>query len=474
MRLKALVLLLMGVLACTAGTKGDDEEKEDGAGDETSPDGDEDGDADADGGPEDDADWMTIRSRVQVELYTTNEDGGRQFLAWEDAVGPAGEFPFGSIFVAAYVPDEGGSEQYIAQHTVTRPRTDGDFYRLKVDPGAASTVNIFATLDVRGDGIVGSEEPLGIHPDPVVVEAFLEHTDADLVVLVDWDRWGPGGWGWQDVGGYVPPRDTDGDGDIDEDDAGCGLVSVAGEVRITVPYAGGNGKVMLLDKYGGGPYQMDEFTPVPSGSGATAEYNMGVCSFAGEMQIVAAYDSNGNGLIDPDDLWGGYVSEPGVSGNPVDIQDYRQSDIHVEIPIGAGGSAVSVVPFVHLSGIAYPESTATFSGLEAEESEGVALYVAALRYPPTPDMEVEAFSDAYDFEVWDSSALGDLSSVDWDLIVPANTIVYLLAFVDADGDGLVNEAQEPMASGGAGGSAALSTGEEGHAGIGLGLSIVDE
>jgi hypothetical protein len=100
--------------------------------------------------------------------------------------------------------------------------------------------------------------------------------------------------------------------------------------------------------------------------------------------------------------------------------------------------------------------------------------VVALRYPPTPDMEVEAFSEAYDFEVWDSSALGDLSSVDWDLIVPANTIVYLLAFVDADGDGLVNEVQEPIASGGPGGSVALSTGEEGHAGIGLGLSILGE
>ena len=483
MRLNALgirglisVALVACVVACAAAIKGDDANTGDGDDGDPTADGDidSDGDADADGGPKDDAHWMTIRSRVKVDLYTTDEDGGRQFLAWEDAVGPAGEFPFGSIFVAAYIPVEDGSEQYIAQHTVTRPRTDGDYYRLLVDPEAASQVNIFATLDVRGDGIVGSGEPIGILPDLITVEAYVEHTDADLIVLVDWDRWGPGGWGWQDVGGYVPPRDTDGDGDIDEDDGGCDLVSVAGEVRINVPYDGGNGKVMLLDKNGGGPYQMDPFTPVPSGSGAMAEYNMGVCAWAGEMQIVAAYDSNGNGLIDPDDLWGSYASEPGVDGNPVNIEDYRQSDIHVEIPIGGGGPAVSVVPFVHLEGTAYPERSATFSGLEAEEAEGMALYVVALRYPPTPDMDVETFSEAYDFEVWDSPTLRDLGSVEWDLIVPANTIVYLLAFVDADGDGLVNEAREPLASGGAGGSAALSTGEEGHAGIGLGLSVVEE
>jgi len=357
---------------------------------------------------------------------------------------------------------------------VTRPRTDGDYYRLKIDPAAAAEVNLFATLDVRSDGIVGSAEPIGIHPDTIQVEAYVENTDANLVILVDWDRWGPGGWGWQDVGGYVPPRDTDGDGDIDEDDGGCDLVSVAGEVRITVPYEGGNGMVMLLDKNGGGPYQMDEFSPVPDGVGGTAEYNMGVCAWAGDMKIVAAYDSNGNGLIDPDDLWGAHVSEEGVDGNPVTIEDYRQPDIDVEIPIGGGGSAVTVVPFVRLSGTAYSENTPDFSGLEAEGSEGMGLYVVALSYPQTPDLSVDTFSEAFDYQVWDSPALGDLESVEWDLVVPANTVVYLLAFVDADGDGLVNEAQEPVAFGGVGGAAALSSGDEGHEGIALGLRVVEE
>ena len=120
------------------------------------------------------------------------------------------------------------------------------------------------------------------------------------------------------------------------------------------------------------------------------------------MRIVAAYDSNGNGLIDPDDLWGGYVSEPGVDGNPVLIEDYRQTDIHIEVPLGDGGPAVSVVPFVHLTGIAYPESVPTFSGLKTEGGDDMSLYVVALRYPPTPDMNERSLKK-HTIIVWDSA-----------------------------------------------------------------------
>jgi hypothetical protein len=134
-----------------------------------------------------------------------------------------------------------------------------------------------------------------------------------------------------------------------------------------------------------------------------------------------------------------------------------------------------VVPFVRLSGTAFPERVPTFGDFASGEGDGMVLHVVALKYPPTPDLNVTAFEeDAYDAQVWDSASLGDLESVDWNLVVPANTIVYLLAFVDVDGDGLVNEEQEPVAYGGVGGAAALSTGDEGHTGIGLRLGVVEE
>ena len=461
--------LLVGMVSCSALKKAVEGEDET-TGDQT--------DGTADEGAADEGEvvntdhYMEIRSKIMVELYTTNDDGQREFLSWDEAVGPVGEFPFGSIFVAAYKPEDEGRENYFDEHTVTRPRVTGDTYRLQVDPEATGTINIYATLDVRSDGIVGSAEPMGIHPDPIKVEAYGEMTDADIVILVDWDRWGPGGWGWQDVGGYVPPVDADGDGIIDDTPA-CQLVAIAGNVNLNVAYSGGNGMVMLLDNAGGGPYQQDEFTPIPTGSGATAEYNMGVCANAGPMQIVGAYDSNGNGLVDPADLWGAYVTSPGVNGNPLMIEDVRLDDVHVDIPIGGGGPAVSVVPFVHLSGMAFPESQPTFSSFEAVEGAGVDLYVVALQFPLSFDMEVESFGEiSYAVQFWESSVLGSAESVDWDLTVPANTIVYLYAFLDTDIDGIVNEELEPRAYSGVGEVAALSTGEEGISDIVLRLELV--
>ena len=177
--------LLIGMASCSAlkeAVEGEDETTEDPA------------DGTADEGTADEGEvvntdhYMEIRSKVMVELYTTNDDGQREFLSWDEAVGPVGEFPFGSIFVAAYRPEDEGREHYFDEHTVTRPRVTGDTYRLQVDPEATEAINIYATLDVRSDGIVGSAEPLGIHPDSIEVEAYGEMTNADLVILVDWDH----------------------------------------------------------------------------------------------------------------------------------------------------------------------------------------------------------------------------------------------------------------------------------------------
>ena len=420
--------------------------------------------------------YMTVRSEVMVELYTTDEEGVRQFLPWDDAVGIGGEFPFGSIFVAAYLPGTDGREFYFDQHTVTRPRVGGDFYRLEIDPEMTGAVNIYASLDVRGDGIVGTDEPMGVHPNEIPVEAYGSFEDGDIVILVDWDKWGPGGWGWQDVGGYVPPVDFDGDGEPDElPEGGCERISVSGNIDLTKEYHGGNGMVLLLDEAGGGPYQTVEFVPIPktTGVGATSSYDMGMCENSGHMQIVAAYDLNGNGLVDPADKWGAYISEPGVSGNPIFVEDQWLTDIHIEIPIGDGEPPLSVVPFVNISGDLVLPSLAAIADLMVEGVDPV-VHVAAMRYRPEGEFNTEVFEDAYDFKVWGPEALGVTEGVLWDLVVPANTIVYRWAVVDADGDGMVNESDEPVASGGVDGAGTLPTGDEGQTEIRLGPRTEEE
>ena len=114
----------------------------------------------------------------------------------------------------------------------------------------------------RGDGIVGTDEPMGVHPNEIPVEAYGSFEDGDIVILVTGTNGVPvDGDGRM---GATPPVDFDGDGEPDElPEGGCERISVSGNIDLTKDYHGGNGMVMLLDEAGGGPYQTVEFVPIP-------------------------------------------------------------------------------------------------------------------------------------------------------------------------------------------------------------------
>jgi hypothetical protein len=386
-----------------------------------------------------------------VELYYDEADG-RVHVPWEDVVGESGDFPFGSIFVSAFRTDDAGHETYFDSYTVTRPTIEGDYYSLEVNTDQTDLANVYASLDIRSDGIIASSEPLGVYPEDIVIGDGTEADDVNLSILVDWGKWGPGGWGW----GY-------GSGGGCED-----IVSVSGDVAVTVPYGGGNGMAMILDTRGKGPYKYDPFTPIATPDGAEADYQMGLCANSGEYQLVGAYDTNGNGLIDPADLWGAYTSEPGVNGNPINVLGDNLDGYEIEIPIDDGQSSMDIVPFVRLSGSAVVDGGGVFGDI----GEGT-LYVAAMKYRMNAEFPTSGFDNAYDLIEWGPDELEGIESVDWELVVPANTVVYLWAYVDADGDGMVNEEGEPVASGSADSAGALPTGEEGQSGIRLGLRAVE-
>ena len=79
MRLKFWTGLFLAALSCSAHDKvaEDSNSQNETVEDGSTP------DADADGGIDDDTPddehWMTVRARVQVDLYTTDEEGSRQF-----------------------------------------------------------------------------------------------------------------------------------------------------------------------------------------------------------------------------------------------------------------------------------------------------------------------------------------------------------------------------------------------------------
>jgi hypothetical protein len=460
MKLQTLTIIGLGLALSACGTdkrygsgegEGGGLSGEDGPGDDDDDGDSEDEDDEID--DDDDGDDAAIRGMVTVELYYDDADG-RVPVPWEDVVGESGDFPFGSIFVSAFKTGEDGRETYFDSYTVTRPTIEGDYFSLEVDPALTDMSNVYATLDIRSDGIIASNEPLGVYPEDIIITSGTEADDVNISILVDWGKWGPGGWGW----GY-----GSGGGGGCED-----IVSVSGDVDITVPYGGGNGMAMLLDTRGKGPYKYDPFTPIATPDGAEADYQMGMCADSGEYQLVGAYDTNGNGLIDPADLWGAYTAEQGVNGNPINIGESNLEDYVIEVPIDDGRSSMDIVPFVRLSGSAYAEDVASLGDL----GDG-SLIVAAMKYRMNAEFPVSAFDNAYDLIEWSSEDLDGKSSVDWELVVPANTVVYLWAYIDADADGMVNEDGEPVASGGADSAGALPTGEEGQSDILLGLRIVD-
>ena len=208
---------------------------------------------------------------------------------------------------------------------------------------------------------------------------------------------------------------------------------------------------MLATITGEGPTHWDWFVPTVSADGGEGSYSMEAEVNLGAVQLLGAYDSNLNGLIDPSDTWGAYAIEAGVSGNPITVGEDDMPDHWVQIPLDDGDSStddaesgLDIVPFTLISG-----TVGVAGGTFDDLPEGSTVTVAALKYRPTTDLSLTTLaSNAYDYDSFEWPDLTGQSSVEFDLGVPANAIVYMWAYADEDGDGIVNESGEMVASGG--------------------------
>ncbi len=400
----------------------------------------------------------TITGAVQVELYSYDDAGELVWEEWEPLYGD--DFPFGSIFVAAYrLDEEAMSMSYLDQYVIRSPDPDGNTYELQVDPAEAEQVRVYALLDYWADGILASNEPMGIWPEVIDVESGLEVDDVDIDIPAPYYDFGTGGGGGGPPGGV---GGGGGGGDWDPAD----YVTITGDGLITEPYAGGSAMALLYDSAGDGPYYADAFTPTKTDEGAEGEYEIWVPKNWGSGILLGAWDSNFNGLIDPADEWGSYVDETGVSLNPVPVLEEDITDATLMIPDGLSSNP-SAVPFVVLAG-----QVAIQGGFDAVSSGTV--YVMASKYKPDIDLSASDIpAIAYDYTVWTGADLtGD--ALDFTLIAPADTLVYLWAYLDADNDGIVNEPGEAVASYGSDPSGRLTTGDSSHTGLALGLRQVSE
>jgi hypothetical protein len=211
---------------------------------------------------------------------------------------------------------------------------------------------------------------------------------------------------------------------------------------------------MLTTTTGEGPTDWGWVEPAATAAGGEGAYAFETCPNQGQMNLVGAFDSNSNGLIDPADTWGAYVAVPDTNGNPISITSSDLSGYDIQVPLGDGETPLSVVPFVSLTGNV-SVGGGTFDDLPA----GSTVYVAALKYRPSGALSVASIeSDSYDLEQIEWPDLTGNASVAYDLGVPAGSVVYLWAYADEDVDGLVNESGEAIASGGSDDNGRVATG----------------
>ena len=339
-------------------------------------------------------------------------------------------YPYGALFIAA---QDATDDRYLASDTVLFPAFTGNTFELPIEVQAGHPVRVFAALDDDANAIVSSDEPMGVWP------AELEITDGedvhDLVIRVVVDL----------------PHDRGDEGGTDAPP--CDL-RISGDVVADTDYEGG-GLVMLLDTEGRGPSDWAWFT-VADGAGT---HELEVCPDLGPRQLVGAIDDNHNGLIDPMDTTGAYVTRPDTTGNPIHVGTADLTDLTLQLPIyGEDGETVdhgiSLVPFVRLSGTVMYEG-GTFDTLDP----GTRIVVVALKYRPNTSASLASLeSSAYDTQVFEWADLEGRDAVDYALLVPGGTDVFLWAYADPDLDGTVNEVGEPVASADNSSSGHIATG----------------
>lgn len=446
---RALVLLFsVSVLALAGCGDKDDDDTGSAGGDDggstedggSASDGGTEGDGgSSDGGEEEEMVRGTVTGRVYVELYDYSSGDA---VSWEDY----GEtFPFGPIFVSAYkeATDDAGmlTLEYKGQTAIANPTPseDGDAYEVPVTLAYEGNVHLYAALDWDRDTVIGTDEPRGVYP------SMVEITDGGTAEGVDIT--------------IVAPVNTGG--------GSCGsTMHVRGEAVLTSDWVDGDIAVMLLNTSGQGPYHSTRLTPISEGAGASGDYDLTSCAGYGDMNLVGAWDSNGNGIFDPMDMWGSYISSPDTDGNPVTIGSGTLDGYTVQIPFG-DGDGLSVYPFVSASGT-LSWAGGAFDALPA----GSTVHAVALKYRPSGDVELASL-EAYDHQEWGPSDYAGLSTLDWELALPVNSVAFLWFYADTDDDGIVNEHGEPVGSSGTDGNGRFPTGTSSTTDLAVELATAD-
>lgn len=350
----------------------------------------------------------TLSGTITLQLYTTDDAGDVTYLDWTEAYGA---YPFGQVFVAVYNDDETtGVTSYYATQAIV-PNADGtvDPYSIQVHVDDVASVHVYAAVDWYVDGVIGTYEPVGRYIDAVEVSDGSTVGDLDITVLVPYTGGGGGGGG--------------GGGEICETTMG-GDLTVDG-------YTSGAAAALVYDLDNQGPYYTGVVTPGEE----PVPWMIGACTGGSDGILLGAWDSNNNGLFDPADTWGTYVAD-GADGNPIVYGLDTLTGYDIEIPYGI--DTPRIVADVPVTGL-----ITVLGDLATSPPSEAVTYVVASRTRPGADFDLNDKSNWWDRSTFDATKMAE-GSFDYRLSVPANTVAYLWAFIDLDGDGIVNEVGEPV------------------------------
>jgi hypothetical protein len=396
-----------------------------------------------------------LEGTVEVLLYEVDATGNRIEHSWTGIE----SFPFGQIFVAAYRLN-GGTIDTVGETVIRAPLIGANPFQIEVTVAEEEALGVYAVLDYANDSILAPDEPTGLGPADLTVVPGQHIEDIGVLIDAPWDpslieagQGSGGGTGQVDV--PLPYEETGGDGVIlgGSGEAPPGGISLSGAVNIESGYTGGRLVVMMFGADGSGPHATDWVLPQSVGGAGQGNYQMFVDQNFGASSLRAAWDSNINGMIDPDDVWGEVADELGNSRNPVVIGMENMEGYDILVPMG---QPLTTIPFLSISG--------TISSNEAWGGYG-AVYVVAGKSRPSPDMAVSSFESAYDYSSYDTAELGAAATQDFTLVLPSNTYAYVFAVADEDGDGVVMEQGEAFCFWNNG--SAFDTGTQSVTGVGM-------
>ena len=370
----------------------------------------------------------TMTGLVKVERTYVDSEGDTVALGWDKG----DDFPYGRIYLAAYLEDEKtGALTYYADAVIAAPDTAGDVWSITTATDDTKGLRVYAALDLDDDRVVSNAEPVGNYPRKVFACDGDTVEDVNISILVSVaNPDGSGGGGGGDGGGSGGGGTGGGGGTV--------AIDISGDINITTPYGGGEAAVLLLDSGNSGPYAISWTEPTGDKSGATSAYDMRIYGTYSSMQLVGGWDSNGNTLLDPTDTWGAYVSKPDVDGNPIDItEDIDGTDgWDIQIPM-EDYAGLEIIPFIRIRG-------EISSDVDFDYGEDAVIYMTALKYRPTLELSLSAVYDAYDYVEFAFDDFDGENTIDYELIVPANTITYVWAYLDLDGDEILQEPNEAV------------------------------